>query len=599
MSLRKKVFLILILLTSIPLIILGTMTNSIATSILEEKIAFLSRKTLENLTVYISRDVQSYMSLLFYCSRNSDIIETLTSNDSSRLTGNYYTIRKSIIQSDVVRQVSYPFQYIVLSGEGEMYTSFNVSPAGSYETTMGAITGQPWYKEMEKAPSRNHAIVLSDNLLFSKGDRQVYFASTIFGDFENLGVVLIGVDEYVFSRLIENSKITPGSSIFIFDDKGNVHIEGEQNPLSRTTADLEILASAQAANRSSSEHTEYVTIDTFRYVVTSDEIFFRDSSLSWQILMLTPMEEISRDVRKISYVYYLLLFVCLVAVAILSLLVNRVFIKPILTLSDITSRVSMGDLEVRAPESRGDEIGGLGRGFNRMIDSLKGYIASVEMEEANKRKLEIRILQNQIDPHFLRNSLNTIRWMAELKQAQGISRAIVSLSRLLDYNLSSDDTMATVAEELGYTEEYIHLQKLRYQNKFVFNLLIDDDLKRYKILRSTFQPIVENAIAHGFKGKKGRCAITLKGYESEGILVFKITDNGVGMEKCVMDRLFSQERQSAKESSEGIALINIQQRIKMNFGENYGLTIQSEYGEGTTVQIILPKITQDNGENPC
>lgn len=590
LNLRKKVFLILILLTTVPLLILGTTATYIATNSLEKKITFLANKTLENLTGYMSKDIQNYTSLVFYCSRNTEIINALLEENSRNRSKIFFAIKSAITKSDVIRQVNYPFQYIVVSRNQTAYTSFSHQEMGGISGWQPAFIDQAWYSELRSSPLNILKIVVSSNELFANGDDQIYFASNIIYNFDSIGTVLIGIDEYVFGRLLMNSKITNGSSIFIFDGKRELMVEGENNPLSarEDSGGLERLIDGLPQDKA--DFPVHAVVDDHRYMVTAKNIEFRENNVSWLVLMLTPESEILRDVNKISYVNFSLLALCLVAIVILNIVVNRVIVNPVLLLNRLTTEVSQGNLSVRAQELRNDEIGRLGHGFNEMIESLNSYIGSVERQEQEKRKLEIRILQNQINPHFLHNVLNTIKWMAELKQAHGISRALVSTSRLLDYNFSSTNNIVKVKEELAYTDEYVHLQKLRYQNKFSFEYSIEPEVLESPILKCTFQPILENSIVHGFKGKRGKCTIYLEGYRSDAHTIITIADNGVGMDRETLQHLFDGDPVQRSGQLEGIALTNIRQRIRLHFGDPYGVTVSSNPGKGTAVTLFLPGI---------
>ena len=201
------------------------------------------------------------------------------------------------------------------------------------------------------------------------------------------------------------------------------------------------------------------------------------------------------------------------------------------------------------------------------------------------------MLQSQIKPHFVRNTLNSIRWMAEMRGAEGISHAILSFSGLLDYNFRDADMMTTVKEELQYVEEYIYLQKLRYQNKFVSKIQVEEDILSCKILKLSFQPIVENSINHGLAFKQERGTLEIRGYRQEDKLVFIIEDDGVGMDEATLRGALSPDSgEKLRDSGTRIALVNVQQRMKMNFGDEYGIMIESEKGQGTKVTMVFPVI---------
>lgn len=212
----------------------------------------------------------------------------------------------------------------------------------------------------------------------------------------------------------------------------------------------------------------------------------------------------------------------------------------------------------------------------------------------------MRLLQNQIKPHFVRNVLNTIRWLAEINGVTGVSKSVMALSSLLEYNFRDSTLISTVGDEINYVRKYVYLQKLRYQNKFKDEYDIEEELYCAPILKLAFQPIVENCIYHGLLNKEGLGTISIRGRRKSGVMEFEISDDGVGMEqekaRAILDPPSQEDIYKASDETENIALWNVNQRIKRKYGEGYGLSVLSSPGEGTMVIIKIPLINEEGME---
>lgn len=247
-----------------------------------------------------------------------------------------------------------------------------------------------------------------------------------------------------------------------------------------------------------------------------------------------------------------------------------------------------------------NELGELGNGFNMMVENLDASFENLKKSEELNRVTEIRLLQNQIKPHFVRNVLNTIRWLAEMNGVTSVSKSILALSSLLEYNFKDSNLFSTVSEEINYVRKYMYLQKLRFQNKFKDEYDMEEDLYNQSILKLSFQPIVENSIYHGLLNQEGLGTICIRGRKNNQVMEFWISDNGIGMSQEKAEAILCPPSKAgiyeSSEAVENIALWNIHQRIQQNYGQAYGLAIKSRPGEGTTVIMRIP--FQKTGDKP-
>lgn len=207
--------------------------------------------------------------------------------------------------------------------------------------------------------------------------------------------------------------------------------------------------------------------------------------------------------------------------------------------------------------------------------------------------MELHALQAQMKPHFIRNILNNIRWMATLTGADAVGKSIFSLSNLLEYNFSDSQVFVSVKQEMQYIQEYLSLQQQRFQNRFTFEIQIEEEMLEHSVLKLTLQPIVENAIYHGVLPQKKMGHIFVCGTIRDDTLTFVIEDNGIGMDEGKVATLFDETDASQRqEQNERIALWNIKNRLALHYGENASISIASKANEGTRVILCIPAMPE-------
>jgi two-component system sensor histidine kinase YesM len=262
--------------------------------------------------------------------------------------------------------------------------------------------------------------------------------------------------------------------------------------------------------------------------------------------------------------------------------------KPIVRLRKLMEEAEEGNLDVRYPAPPDDEVGRLGRSFNTMIGEISKLVDQVYQEQQKKREAEFRILQAQIKPHFLYNTLDTIHWMAQDKGADDIVGIVDALTRLFRISLSKGRDRIRLGEELEHVTSYLVIQKIRYAGKLDYTLDVDPTLAGVPVVKLTLQPLVENAIYHGIKEKAGPGTLKIEARRDGGALVLTVSDDGVGMEPEVLDRLGRNLQVGEDPETQGFGVFSVHHRIRLAFGEGWGLTFESEPGKGTRVRVRQP-----------
>jgi two-component system sensor histidine kinase YesM len=272
--------------------------------------------------------------------------------------------------------------------------------------------------------------------------------------------------------------------------------------------------------------------------------------------------------------------------------ISKSIYVPIKKLHDDTTTITRQDLEALVTDDNTDEITALGLSFNLMVGKIKELLDAKIEEHEKLKKAELRALQAQINPHFLYNTLDTIIWMAEARRTDQVVELVRVLSRFFRITLSKGKDWITVREELEHVESYLAIQKVRYRDILDYRIDVPEALRDAMVLKLTLQPLVENALYHGIKNKRSGGTIVVRGCLLEGgLLQIQVEDNGIGMSRERLARIralldSAADDEGAAESGYGIN--NVNQRVKLYFGPEYGLAIESEDQRGTRVSLVVP-----------
>jgi len=324
-------------------------------------------------------------------------------------------------------------------------------------------------------------------------------------------------------------------------------------------------------------------------------IVFNDSEYTdWTTVGVYYLEE---TMQAVNFVRLSALFIALLTFAltvIVSMVYSSAISKPVISLLDLMKRAGEGDLSVRYHSNTRDEIDELGRGLNSMLDQIQNLIKMVYEEQRSKREAELRILQQQIKPHFLYNTLDTIQWMAQEQRAYNIIEVVGALTRLFRVTLSQGNEMISLEQEIEHVHSYLVIQKIRYEDKFEYRIDCPDELKNLFVLKMILQPLVENSLYHGIKEKRGAGFLRLEVHVEEESLVMRVFDDGVGIPPSTLKVIRSGlEQADHSRDRSAFALYNVNDRIRLTYGDEFGITIDSSHAEGTVVVIRHPIVREE------
>ncbi|MCX7711775.1 MAG: sensor histidine kinase [Clostridia bacterium] len=392
---------------------------------------------------------------------------------------------------------------------------------------------------------------------------------------------------YVFIYLRE-------SSLYDIYKKTELFKSGELFLISRTgrvvsSKDKEILGTMKGMPKTGlnlytlEENFVTAKVDRKNYYITFRAI----EGTNWRIISFIPAVEVEKDIIWLrNWTILICASTCLLAL-IVSVAISDSISKPVRRLSKMMLKVGGGDFSVLSSYESKDEIGILSSHFNKMVSQVQQLIQEVYQEQLLKQKAELKSLRMQINPHFLYNTLESINWMARTKGVPDIGKMVKALGDLMRSSISGDD-FVSIEEEMKNINNYLTIQKFRYGDRFDVVTDIDPEIAMIKIPKLILQPIVENAIVHGIEEMVGNGRIEIKGALENQKVVLQVKDNGIGMDESQILELLSQKDNARQtEGHTHIGLRNVDRRVKMYYGQDYGLFIESSPGCGANVKILL------------
>lgn len=386
------------------------------------------------------------------------------------------------------------------------------------------------------------------------------------------GYVISECPVSAFADICAASNFGKGTILYIFDS--------ENKPV-YTTDSSDGISKSLLSNMKSHGKTE---INGKEYLPVSSAV----ANTGWSVVAAVPYNFITASAQTLFNRLVTLSLICAAVIIIITAAVSFYFTRPIKVLQLSMKQLSGGDLETRISQKRKDEFGDLFDNFNSLAGELNNLIYAVSESEKRETETKYRMLQSQINPHFLYNSLDTIRMMAVLDDKNDIAEALLNLSALFRYHIRNSDKPVTVKEELSQIKNYLSLQQLRLQEKFEIVYDTDEEALSCYMPKILLQPILENCFSHGFKDISHKLVISVTIKKGGRDISFTVADNGRGMTVDELDKLAKKLSRRDMPAEHGIGLYNVNERLRLYFSDNRGLIIQSRENEGMSVSFTIP-----------
>ncbi len=572
-----------IIFTAVAILVLSAVLIVTAVSVQYTDSAIFENSVLytQTITKQINQNIDSYITYM------DNIVSVISGSEDAQ----YYLFRGNTDGGHEKRLLE-QFR-IILKGRSDIRNIGLVCDGGNSLFNTGYssqnpdidLSTQEWYKKAVE--SKGKSILTSSHVQHViEGERPWVITmsrgiSNLVGSRASKGAVFIDLNYSAISELCDQNSIGDKGYVFIVDQDGNIvyHPQQQQlyNELQTENIEAVMNAKTDTVTVGEGEHEKIYTIS-------------RSDKTGWTVVGCMNVAELLKSSRQAQRIYV----ICAAGLIILSLILSRVLARnityPIQRLRDSMKKVQTGEFPTTDIEvSSENEIGSLTKSFNVMTHRIAELMEQNIHEQEEKRKSELKALQSQINPHFLYNTLDSIIWMAEGKKNEEVVLMTASLARLLRQSISNADELVSVGQEAEYARSYLTIQKMRYKDKLEFQIDISPAISGVKIIKLVLQPIIENAIYHGLKYKESKGFLIVRGYLEGKKAVLEVEDNGVGMDEETLSHIF--EKHKVNYHSNGVGVYNVQKRLKLYYGEEYGIVYKSRKNEGTRAVITIPMET--------
>lgn len=396
-----------------------------------------------------------------------------------------------------------------------------------------------------------------------------------------LGVLLVDMNYSSIEQILKKANVGNSSEyVYLIDGKGEIIYHPGQKLIYTDLYQENNIEAAGYEDGSTEEifqgEKRLVTVKTVSYT-------------GWKIVSVVPMSSFDMGMTGTKYFVIMLVTVSMLAVILLNQLVSASIAMPLKKLNNSVKEWETGNMNPSIYIGGSMEVEHLGCTLRSTVEQIRQLMQDIVVEQEEKRKSELDALQSQINPHFLYNTLDSIVWMIEGERYEDAVFMITQLASLFRISLSRGKTVISVEDELKHARNYMNIQKVRYKNIFEVRFDIDPEILQCCTVKLVVQPLLENAIYYGVECMDGDGEIDVNGYRREDDIYIEVRDNGLGIPEDEVEQLLKENNRVHKRGS-GVGLLNVHNRIRLRFGEEYGLEIESEPDEGTTVRIHLPYI---------
>ena len=525
--------------------------------------------------VQVNRSVDSYLrtimklsdSLYYGAIKNADLSSESINDQITLLYDN---------NKDSIANIA------LLSKEGELLEAV---PAARLKTGLD-VTKEEWFGNTLERTDNLHFTTPHVQYIFDNKEQQYRWVITLtraveitHGTSTEQGILLIDIRYSSLQQMLEDISLGNQGYLYMIGSDGDLIYHPKMQLIE--TGQLEENISAAVGYRDGNYKEEYhgeernVSVKSVGYT-------------GWKLLSVTPEKGLSLSNLKMRlFVVFVVASFLLVLILINAFISSRIT-DPIKELERSVNAIEAGELEREVYTGGSYEIQHLGRSIGDMAKRIRMLMQDIVVEHESKRKSEFDTLQSQINPHFLYNTLDIIVWMIENEKKQEAVKVVTALARFFRISLSKGKSIITVRDELEHIRNYLTIQQMRFKNKFIYEIEAGEEVMDLACLKLMLQPLVENAIYHGMEFMDGDGEIHVKVQRQEDDLWIEVCDNGLGMTPEQAKSLLGEKPPVPSKRGSGIGVKNVNERIRLYFGESYGLVIISEPDEGTTIRIHLP-----------
>lgn len=563
-SLQYKIWVLTMIVAIIPLIALGLISNGVSIKVLNEQIGQSNFNTTQQMTDQIDMLFTRMDDYSLNLWRDETFIDCLKEAKNTKENAEVYRL--------TAQKVINSYQVF----EENIYSVYIEAENGLVYDTAGVRNTISDELKEELVKRSGGGILIADEVVDFNGNNQKVFSFLrVLKNpdvlTENLGIIKINMKEETVAKVYQGMQLSESSQIYVIAGENEILSSKTKTEIGTNLTTEVFDISKQKTKSGFFEH------DHGKEVVTYVGLRWNN----WQLVNIVPTSELNQGARMIQSTTVTAIIVAILLCFLVSVFVSYRILKPIRQLRESMKLIEGENFDVPIRIEGNDEIALLGSSYNRMIKKLKELIQEVYVMQIKQRDAEIAVLQEQINPHFLYNTLNTIYWMCRTEHAEQSAEIVKQLSSLFRLSLNSGDLITTVEKEIEHLTYYLAIQEKRFEGLVTFKVDVSEDVLKSNTIKLVLQPLVENALIHGVEKKGDVGTIKVTGYRRENDLYFEVVDDGIGADIDEINRIL----ENPENKSDGFAISNVNDRIKIHCGKEYGLFYESEADKGTKVIV--------------
>lgn len=579
MKIQNKVLSTYIFLIIAPLLCFFIVANITITQYSQKEVRYSAEQSMELTSMYINRNLYNISRLVNTVMLDDDLFETITRDYSNVDMYELYEIYNEIEFYINGMKENYDVTDVVLYVDD----NFGFLGNGTFIQSLDKAKKSQWYQKYMN--DTNIALYDTEKFVVNGVEENYITVSRFFtakNDFNKIvGAVRVFVEEKVFRKIVSNSVTTLGGVCYVVNSDGDI-ITASENMSSDYVISMSDLEKSAQTNEWGT-----VKVNGKRSVFTSKSLEYGD----WKLVSVIPQSVITSDSRNLLKMMLIYMGLILVAAYILAYFISKSIVSRIVRLSDHMLLNDGSGIEELAlsglTNETNDEIDILIKNYNEMLKKIEEYTL-LQYENGKKIKsAELKLLQEQINPHFLYNVLDLVNWMAIKSKNKDIEKIVYYVAQFYKIGLNSGNETIKLSQELEHVKYYVKIQKIRFKNIKGLTINVPKEIENCVILKTIFQPLVENSINHGLRDEYVEGEITISAEYDENSITFLVQDNGKG----ISDEIIRQIKNGSYKSSSGSAfgLRNLNERIKIFYGNEYGITF-GDCTNGTKIYIKTPRI---------
>ncbi|WP_051237211.1 cache domain-containing sensor histidine kinase [Paenibacillus pinihumi] len=578
-SMKVKLIICITTISIVPIMILGYISYQFYIKNLQENTILYSAEVIARVDKTIETYVSDIINILNF--RNDYyLLHYLKLTEAGNIDNNRkYTVR-------MLEQFN---QYKMMKTDLEdirvvMENGYTIGSMGQYWDTQS----DAFFKLMKDKPT-DEAIIMAPHQNLLNVNVFTICKGINASSLHQFSALCIDVNTEFLNRIVKDINMGTGGYVYLTDAQGKVIYQPARSDHLRNHKAVIDHKKLEDEESGSFIH----AIEKQDYIVT----FITSSLTGWRIVGVSLESELVKGVDRIRSITVLVIAICIVAVILISVYITNRMTKPIKALQELASTAAEKNFSDHATVQGRDEIGYLALSFNRMITRIRELMDQIVEDKDRIRKMEIKAMQEMIKPHFVYNTLDSIIGLLESNRIDDALDMIEALGKLFRTSLSHGKEIIAIHEEVDHVLTYIRIQQFRFFNKFDYEANIDSSMRAALTVKLILQPLVENSIYHGIRGKEGRGRIEINGYQKADHIVLEVLDNGGGIEATRLRHInhVLAGRTSVTDASDYFGIRNVNERIKLAFGPEFGLMLEQVPGGGIKAVVRLPLTSDSNG----